>query len=88
MYPFTSVYKHELTIYTFHQNDLTIDQRYKKFNTRSDVANAIGVTIQQKVLLENVAQKKYSDFFKTPQGKMKSKSGCRGMISQLRFITT
>ena len=56
MYPFSSVYEHERTMYTFHQSDLTNYQWYEKFNTRSYVANAIRVTRQHKVLLEHMAQ--------------------------------
>ena len=49
-------------MYTFHQNDLTNNQWYEKFNTWSDVANTIGVTIQHKVLLEHVDKEKHSDY--------------------------
>ena len=44
MYSFYSVYKHEQSIYTFHQNELNINQWYEKFNTKSNADNAIGVT--------------------------------------------
>ena len=63
MYPFASVYEQERELYTFHQNDLTNDQWYEKFNTRSDVAKSIGVTKQHRVLLENMSQEKHSDSF-------------------------
>ena len=63
MYPFYSVYEQELTLYTFPQNDLTNVQWYEKFNTRSDVANAIRVTRQHKVILEHVDQGKNSNCF-------------------------
>ena len=53
MYLFDSVYEQKRTLYTFHQNDLINDQWYDKFNKRSDVANAIRVTRQHKVLLDN-----------------------------------
>ena len=64
MYPLASVYNHERTLYTFHQNDLTNNQWYEKFNTRSDVVNTIGVTRQRKVLLGQVAQEKHSGSLK------------------------
>ena len=57
------MYEQEVTPYTFHQNYLTNDQWYEKFNTNSDVANAIGVTSQNKVLLEYIAQFNHSDAF-------------------------
>ena len=43
-YPFTTVYGQELLLYGFHQNVLTNDKWYKKFNTKVDVGDAIGVT--------------------------------------------
>ena len=56
MYSFAPVYKQEWTLYTFHHNYLTNDQCYETFNTWSDVANAIRVARQHKVLLEHVDQ--------------------------------
>ena len=73
MYPFDSVYEQERTMYTFHQNDLTNDQWYEKFNKRSDVANTIGVTRQHKALLEHVAQKKHRDSFEDITGEEQKK---------------
>ena len=73
MYPFASVYEHERTLYTFQQNDLINDQWYEKFNTWLDVSNAIGVTRQHKVILENMAQEKHSYFFeKIPEEEKKT----------------
>ena len=51
MYPFYSVYEQEETMYTFHNNKLTNDKWYNKFNTKSDVSKNIGVTRHHKVLL-------------------------------------
>ena len=68
MYPFASVYEKERTLYTFQQNDLTNNQWYEKFNTRSDVTNFIGVTRKHKVLLEHVDQEKHSDYFENITG--------------------
>ena len=50
-YPFAIVYEQELSLYGFHQNALTNDQRYEKFNTKFDVGDAIGVTSDHEVLL-------------------------------------
>ena len=61
------MYEQEQTLYTFHHNDLTNNQWCKKFNTRSDVANSTGVTIQHKAPLENVAQEE-NDFFENITG--------------------
>ena len=63
MYPFYSVYKQECTLYTFHQNDLTNNQWYEKFNTRSVIDNDITVTRQHKLLFEHMDQEIYSDAF-------------------------
>ena len=63
MYLFDSVYEQERKLYTFHHTDITNDQWYEKFNTWSDIANAIGVTRQHKVLLEHVDEGKQSDSF-------------------------
>ena len=65
MYPFYSLYKQERTLYTFHHNYLTNYQWYEKFNTWSDFDNATRVTIHHRVLLEHVAQEKYSEYFET-----------------------
>ena len=51
-YPFTIVYKHELSLYGFHQNTMTNNQWYERFNTNVDVGTSIGVTRQHSVLLE------------------------------------
>ena len=50
------MYEQELALYNFHHYDLTNDQWCENFNTRLDVTNAIGVTRQHKVLLDQVAQ--------------------------------
>ena len=71
MYPFASVYEQERKLYTFHQNDLTNDQWYEKFITRSDVAKSIGLTKQHRVLLENMSQEKHSDSFEKIIGEEK-----------------
>ena len=63
IYKFASLYKHEQTIHTFHQNKLTNDQWYEKFDTKYDVINAIGVTRQHKVILYHVAHENHSDVF-------------------------
>ena len=67
MYPFNSVYKQERKLYNFHQNDIKNRQWHDKFNTRSDVANDIGVTIQHKVLFEHMDQGKQSDSIEKSQ---------------------
>jgi hypothetical protein len=60
-YPYATVYEQELAFYHgFHQGKLTNEQWYEKFNTKVDVANAIGVTRRHKVLLDYVAQELHS----------------------------
>ena len=51
-YHFTIVYKQDLLLYGFHQNTMTNDQWYEKFNTKVDVGTSIGFTRQHSVLLE------------------------------------
>ena len=62
-YPFATVYNQELGSYAFRQDNLSNPPWYKQFNTKVDVREAIGVTRQQKVLLEYVAQKLYTQTF-------------------------
>ena len=50
-YPFAIVYKQDLSLYGFHQNVLTNDKWYEKFNTKVDVGYAIGVTRDHEVLM-------------------------------------
>ena len=59
-YPFTTVYKQELSLYGFHQNTMTNYQWYERFNTKVDVGTSIGVTRQYPVLLEWNTQSTHS----------------------------
>ncbi len=54
-YPFATVYDQELLFYSFCQENMSNPQWYKRFNTKVDVGEAIGVTRQHKSLLEHVA---------------------------------
>ena len=62
-YPFATVYDQELALYNFRQESLSNPQWYERFNTKVDVANAIGVTRQHKVLLNYVAKELHSKDF-------------------------
>jgi len=64
-YPFATVYDQEVALYSFKQESLTNAQWYERFNTRVDVAKAIGVTRQHKGLLEYVAQKLHTAAYET-----------------------
>ena len=68
MYQFSSMCEQERKLYNFHQNDITNNQWYKKFNTRSDVANSTRVTRQHKALLEQVVQEEHSEYFENITG--------------------
>ena len=59
-YPFGTVYNQELTPYMFHQCSMSNPQWYGHFNTKIDGYYSIGVTRQQKSLLEYVAQEAHS----------------------------
>jgi hypothetical protein len=50
------VYEQEASFYSFRQERMTNPQWYDRFNTKVDVGEAIGVTLQHKVLHEYVAQ--------------------------------
>jgi hypothetical protein len=62
-YPFATVYDQEMALYSFRQEKMTNAQWYERFNTKVDVADAIGVSREHKVLQEFVAQETYSDSF-------------------------
>jgi hypothetical protein len=63
-YPLAAVYDQELAFYTFKQDSLSNPQWYeKRFNTKVDISDAIGVTRQHKVLLEYVAQELHTQAF-------------------------
>ena len=64
-YPFATVYDQEVAFYSFKQDSLSNPQWYERFNTRVDVATAISVTRQHKVLLEYVAQQVHSQAYDT-----------------------
>jgi hypothetical protein len=51
--------------YFFKQKTLSNPQWYKRFNTKVDVSEAIGVTRQHKVLLDNMAQEPYTKSFES-----------------------
>jgi hypothetical protein len=55
-YPFATVYDQEASFYSFRQEQMSNPQWYERFNAKVDVGEAIEVTRQHKVLLENVAQ--------------------------------
>ena len=62
-YPFATVYNQELGFYAFRQDMLSNLQWYERFNTKADVGETIGVSLQHKVLLEYVAQEIYTQTF-------------------------
>jgi hypothetical protein len=62
-YPFATVYAQELSFYSFRQETLSNPQWYERFNTKVDVGDAIGVTLQHKVLFEYVAQGAHASAF-------------------------
>jgi hypothetical protein len=55
-YPFATVYEQELALFGFHQNVLSNEQYYERFNTKVDVGTAIGIARQHPVLLQHVAK--------------------------------
>ena len=62
-YPFATVYDQELSFYGFWQESLSNPQWYEQFNTKIDIADAIGVTRQHKVLLEYVSKETHHQAF-------------------------
>ena len=55
-YPFTTVYEQEVAVYSFHQQNLTNNQWYERFNTKVYVGSSFGFKRQHKVLIKYVAQ--------------------------------
>ena len=64
-YTFAIVYVQEISLYTFHQNLLTKDQWYDRFNTKVDIGTAIGITRQHDVLMEWTSQQLENKSFTT-----------------------
>jgi hypothetical protein len=62
-YPFATVYDQELSFYSFKQETLLNPQWNKRFHTKVDVSEAIGLTRQHKVLFDYVAQESYTKSF-------------------------
>ena len=62
-YQFATVYNQEMALYSFCQEKLSNAQWYERFNTKVDVADAIGVGKEHPVLLEFVSQELYNDSF-------------------------
>ena len=59
------VYNQELGFYALQQDKLSNPQWYKRFNTKVDIREAIGMTKQHKVLLEYVAQELHTQALST-----------------------
>jgi hypothetical protein len=64
-YPFATVYEQEMSLFGFHQNVLTNDQWYERFNTKVEIGKAIGIARQHPVLLEYVSQETNSSSYAT-----------------------
>ena len=52
-------------MYGFNQYNLTNEQYYEKFNTKVDVVESMGITRQQRVLIEYTAQETFKLFLMT-----------------------
>ena len=61
-YQFATIFEQLTTLVSFLQNSYTNDLWYEKFNTRVDVARAIGLSLQHKTLLNLVAAEKGKTF--------------------------
>ena len=57
------MYNQELGFYASRQDMLSNPQLYKRFNTKVDADESIFMTLQQKVILEYVAQDLYTQIF-------------------------
>ena len=62
-YPYMTVYDQERQLFSFHQNNLSNDQYYEKFNTKCDVAKAVGVTKVHRACMEHTAMDVYKNKF-------------------------
>ena len=57
------VYNQELGFYAFRQGNLSNPQWYERFNKKVNVGESIGMTRQNKVLLEYMVQELYTQIF-------------------------
>ena len=62
-YPFESIWDQERSLCLNYQDTMTNAKWYETFNTRVDVASAVGVTRQHSALLEHVAQETHHQAF-------------------------
>ena len=60
-YVYATLYDQECSLYVFHQHNLKNEQYCDQFNTKVDVGEAIGITIQHRVLMEYTAQFYFSN---------------------------
>ncbi|MGL5935066.1 MAG: hypothetical protein ACRCZI_05535, partial [Cetobacterium sp.] len=58
-YPYATLFEQDKILVGFHQGELTNAQFYEKFNTRVDVAKAVGVTRIHKGAIEHTAKEIY-----------------------------
>jgi hypothetical protein len=62
-YLFATVYDLDIAFYGFKQESLSNVQWYERLNTKVDISAAVGVTRQDKVLVEYVAQEQHNQAF-------------------------
>ena len=62
-YPHMTVYDKERQLFSYHQNNLSNDQYDEKFNTKCDVAKAVGVTKVHRACMERTAMDIYKKEF-------------------------
>ena len=54
-YCYATLYNQECTLYGFHQHNLTNEQYYERLNTKVDVGESISITMQHRVLMEDMS---------------------------------
>ena len=60
-YCYSTVYNQEVVLYGFNKHNLTNEQYYEQFNTKVDVGEAIGITRQHCVLMEDTVQETFKN---------------------------
>ena len=58
-YPFHTIHHHLCLLLNTQQGSLTNAEYYKRWNTKCDVAKAVGVTLAHQAGMEYMAQQKY-----------------------------
>ena len=88
--PFETIWEQERSLYLNYQDTMTNAKWHETFNTRVDVANAVGITRQHSALLEHVTQEVHNQSFKDCNNnkKMKIRTDAKEQHLELTMLKT